>query len=83
MVCNAQPQNAPNVLISQRVTETTELLADALRLADTGAFENSAQMRATLVLVSRDEPLVDWLVKKPDIRLALDKRCLRARLRAR
>jgi len=69
------------MLTSQRVNETTELLADAMRLADTGAFENSAEMRAALVLMSRDEPLVDWLVKKPDIRLCLDQRCARARRR--
>ena len=69
------------MLTSQRVNETTELLADAMRLADTGAFENSAEMRAALVLMSRDEPLVDWLVKKPDLRACLDKRCARARQR--
>jgi hypothetical protein len=69
------------VITSRCVNETTELLADAMRLADTGAFENSAEMRATLVLMSRDEPLVDWLVKKPDLRACLDKRCARARRR--
>lgn len=81
MHCNVCPRERANVLICQRVNTTTELLADAMRLADTGAFENSAQMRATLLLLSRDEPLVDWLVEKPDIRIALGKRCDRARKR--
>lgn len=71
------------MLTSGRVNDTTELLADAMRLADTGAFKNSAEMRATLVLVSRDEPLVDWLVRKADIRACLDKRCARARRSSR
>lgn len=69
------------MLTPRGVNDTTELLADAIRLADTGAFKNSAEMRATLVLVSRDEPLVDWLVKKPDLRACLDNRCARARRR--
>jgi hypothetical protein len=63
------------------VNEATELLADAMRLADTGAFRDSGEMRTALVLMSRDEPLVDWLVEESDIRACLDRRCARARRR--
>lgn len=52
--------------------------ADALALADTGAFRNAAKMRAALLLLSRDAVMTDQLLDQADLRRCLDARCARA-----
>ena len=52
--------------------------ADAMALADTGAFRNAAKMRPALLLLSRDAALIDDLLEQPDLRRCLDARCARA-----
>lgn len=52
--------------------------ADALALADTGAFRNAAKMRPALMLLSLDTGMADHLLAQPDLRQCLDARCRRA-----
>lgn len=58
--------------------DSATLFADAIALADTGAFRNAAKMRAALLLLSRDTALTDHLLEQTDLRRCLDARCARA-----
>jgi hypothetical protein len=58
--------------------ESATFFADALALADTGAFRNAAKMRPALLLLSRDTALTDDLLDQADLRRCLDARCARA-----
>jgi hypothetical protein len=58
--------------------ESATFFADALALADTGAFRNAAKMRPALLLLSRDTAMTDDLLDQADLRGCLDARCARA-----
>ena len=60
------------------MNEPAAFFADALALADTGAFRNAAKMRAALLLLSRDTSMTDALLDQADLRRCLDARCARA-----
>jgi hypothetical protein len=58
--------------------EPATFFADALELADTGAFRNAAKMRIALLLLSRNAAMTDDLLDQADLRRCLDARCQRA-----
>lgn len=59
--------------------KATQLLADAISLADTGAFRSAAEMRRALLLISPDRHLVDGLIAEEDALSCLNQRCARAK----
>ena len=59
--------------------KAAQFLADAIALADTGAFRSAAEMRRALVLIAPDRHLVDGLIAEEDALSCLNQRCARAK----